>query len=407
MQFTEILDQKIDQALDIVESRNAEPTPDADKEGVVESPAPEAPVEPLTDKVAEAEEAKLVTKEKAPERQHPNPARRSKDGKFTKAAESAEAVTPQISDQVANTENTAPLTAIADAVPSDLPAFWSAEMRKAAEAVPKEFLESFKRHDEQREIQYRRSTAEAQRGKAIEARMYEGYAPEEVTRHRAELAANGIKDEVEELHRYRAYDRLIKSDVKGYAAHLLQINGIHPRELLQGDAQPSAPNNFDPTEITRQAEDAAKKTITDWETKQSQAQIAQELQGFKAGKDSFGQVRQPFFDAYEYQIASLVPAARQDYPNATRTELISHAYEAWMNHIRNLHGVAAPKAAPVVAPKTTEQRIADAQKAKAMSGRTSGSSVNGTVAERPRLKGKNFSEQFDSAYEIATSGRAN
>jgi len=329
----------------------------------------------------------------------------------TKAAKAAPAVDPaeQISVQQANEVQSEAVEqeaeASQDAPPIEAPPFWTAEEKEAFAKGDVGAIRQIVLNKEQQRVEWsNRIAAESEKGRNFQNRLYADFEnnPEKIAKHKARMTVNGIKDEIEELHRYRAWDYNLQSDPIKHFTHLMRSSGITPEDLTQafyggGESAPSAEQYEDP--IARQAlerAEKAEKAIEEWKTQQSMQVVNQELENFKSGTDSLGQVRRNFVDMYEPQIANALQAIQRVNPQMSKQEALNNAYEYVVGEVRKMFGMNTNTVKPVAKPAT-----ANAQKARAAASSVTGSPASGVMAPRPRLKGNNFSEIADNAIDNA------
>lgn len=373
-----------DRAFDAAEAKLA-----ASQEEVIQESSP-------SDDVAPSEDIQeTVALKTAVDKQSPTPKKdraRGEGGKFAKAAEPK-----PVSDHVANEANVeavqedAPETE--SAPPIDVPQFWPDDLKAAAAEVPKALLERFVKHDTQREEWARRTATEAERGKAIEKRLYEGFEP-----RRIEALKNGVKDPLAELDRYRDWDEIFKSDPKAALADLMAKNGLTPHDFFEDQNQQAQyPQDQYVQQALAEAREA-KRIAEEWKTQveeqkkqQETTQLQSVVKSFKEGKDSTGNVRKPFAEMYAPQIDEAAQHFRNAKPDMPLSDVLNHAYEFVLGEVRKVHGMTATQAKP------QEQAIAQAKKASAAAGSVRGAPATGVAASRPRAK--TVDEAYDRAEE--------
>jgi hypothetical protein len=384
--------EMLDRALDAAEARLSEETPVPDETEVEDNP--EVPDEteenssPSEKEVVEAEEVKQFTKkEAAPEKQ----------GKPTKGQKQAKQ--KDLSGQDANVE-----VVEAEPPPIDLPTFWPAELKAAAAKAPRDVVDLFAKHDAQRAQWANRIAAESERGRAIEKRANEIFEP-----RKAELLANKIKDPFDAVEYLLGWDEVFKKDPMLGISDLMRKNGLTPYDFIedgrgaypQGGAQYEDPRV---EEALREAKEA-KESLQKWQEDQQTKSMASEIESFKDEKDSSGQVRRPFAEAYAPQISQAVEAIQRLNPQMSLKEALSHGYDYVLDESRKMFGVNGKvNGAPA---KDPNQAIAAAKKAKAAASSIKGSPSSEATSPRPRLKGKNFNEMIDSALDNAFSALDN
>jgi hypothetical protein len=382
----EFLDRAIDNAIDSLSEK-----------GVVDSsPEPEraSPVDDAEESALETEHVEK-TRGKA----------RDESGKFTKSKPEAletEGEPEQTSDQAADVEsNEAPAQEEAPSqgneAPIEPPVFWSADRKQLFAKADPELRRAIVDYEAQRNEYVNRIAADASVGKQFRERLYSDMeSPDQVQAHKAELRVQGVKDEIEELHRYRAWDRIIKTDPLLHCAAILKRNNYTPYDLLQdqGSQQPEAPPTDPRVEQALAAAEEARNELR----AQKQAAAQSYLQEFANGKDSRGNVRSTYFEMYRPQIVQAMSEIRNVAPHLSEGDALNHAYEFVVGEVSKLHGIQSTTQAHA---KPTETKIAEAKKAKAAASSVSGAPATGVPTPRPRLKGKNFDEKLDNALDLA------
>lgn len=313
----------------------------------------------------------------------------------------------EITDQEANVETDEEIADESPIEPIRPPAFWTAERKKLFEEAPRSLQEVIAARE--LELQQQISRAASKTNGVDEKRFFEDFeTPEAANLHRAKLKAQGINDSIGELHRYRAWDRVLEADPHAVIADLMRKNGYTPNDFYENAYEVQEPNQYkDPrVEDAIKRAEAAENLVKEYTTKQENAQRQTWFNSFKEGVDSEGDTRKDFCELYAFQIQNEVVKAQAQYPMATEAELVNHAYEIVKQGVRAFHGIQPKTQAPVKPQLTKEERIAQARKASQAASNSVGGPNTGTVSQKTSLKGKNFSEKFDSAYDIAEA-RAN
>jgi hypothetical protein len=362
-----------------------------------------------------ATEKALLDKANEGKKKPATPAKDDK-GKFTKVkhfeaaktAKAPKAVAPaveeeQISDdQVVDVEpNEAAAEETPAVAPVNAPTFWSAEEKALFSKAPAQLQQIIAAKDLAYQQHVSRVTNEASRGKDMEKRIYADLeTPEAIERHRNELALNGIKDPIDELHRYRAWDRLLKSDVKAGLSDLMRKNGLSPYDFMDESGQYQ---EVDPR-VDQAARDAAeaKQALADMRaenTAREENAFRMEVESFTNGVDSNNQPRRAFAKMYAPQIAQTAGIIEKQWPSLSRQEILHHAYEYTMAEIRKSFGVSNVVQAPAT-PKQPEQVIAAAKKAQAAASSVTGAPST-TITAKKALKGDTFNQKLESAMDNA------
>lgn len=385
----------IDRAMDAAEATIAESSVVEE----VSTPEPTESTTPTEDIVETVETQKAL--EKNQEEKEPKEVKvdRAKDGKFVKSqkfdkagkriTESAE---PK-QDLVQNVETQEPVTQADQTI--EAPMFWSAEDKANFTKATPEVRKAVLRYEEQRNKWGQQLQRDAERGKSYQARLYEGYEPQQVQQHQAELKLNGIRDEVEELHRYRAWDKIFKSDPSRAISDLMKKNGLTPQAFIEGEENQEYvdPRIEQAISEAQAAKAQAEEIKASFEAQKNEA-FKTQIDSFKSGKDSQGNTRKAFAEMYAPQISQAYDAIQGSQPMLME-QALHHAYEYVLDNARKQFGVGPAIAA--VAPKAKEQVIAQAKKAQAASNSISGAPKSGISMSRP--KAKTIDEALDRAEE--------
>ena len=391
----------IERAMDAAEASMAEtsasevvPTETADTEG-------------KTEDLVETVETKKAL-EKSEETKDPETPKieRAKDGKFTKSAKFDKAgkrIQPQqdFKTNNANVVDTEAQITLSEPVAIEPPTFWSSEDKaNFAKATP-EVRKAVLRYEEQRNKYVSQLQRDAERGKTYETKLYEGYDPKDIASHKAELRLNGVRDEVEELHRYRAWDKIFKSDPKRAISALMQKNGINAQALSEDEQNQEYidPRIEQAMQEAQAAKMQAEELKASFEAQKDEA-FRGSVDSFKAGKDSQGNTRKAFAEMYAPQISQVYDAIQAQNP-MPMNQALNHAYEHVLKIAREQFGVKASLGQ--IAPKATEEVMALAKKAKAASSSISGAPKNSVGISRP--KAKTIDEALDRAEEQVYGGR--
>jgi hypothetical protein len=315
--------------------------------------------------------------------------------------EKVEQAKEPVLDQVAETETTdQPGPQIASEPEIAAPVFWSNEQKALwTEATP-----ALKQVIAARELQLQqhisRFANQAKKAETYEQRFYSDFeTPEAAERHKAELRLQGLKDPIDELHRARDWDRLFKADPATAIYDLAAKNNLQIQ--IMGEAQESfTQESNDPRYQKLESKLTQLETEREQEREQAkQAQLAQEVNTFKQGTDETGQPIAPFAAMYAPQIdqayQQIMAIAEEQGNFLSVIEGLKHAYSYVKAEVEKIHGKpTAPKA------KDPQKEIEQAKRAQAAATSTSGAPTSG-VNSKPRLKGNDFNEKIESAFDIA------
>lgn len=288
----------------------------------------------------------------------------------------------------------------------DAPAFWSAEEKAAFAKADPALRDIIKRRELAAQQHISRLNNEAKNGKGYEQRFYSDFeSPEAANLHKAKLYAQGINDPIAELHRYRAWDKVLTSDPHAVISDLMRKNGFTPYDFTN-EANYEPENQYqDPRvdEALRRAE-AAEKAFQDFKAQQDQAKLAEVVNTYKSGKFDDGQPRERFMAIYAPQIdqAFMALGKNPNYQHLNDADRLHHATEYVRGQVNELHGIKSgvKKELPQ---KTREQIIQESKKAQAAASATTGAPNTASISasKRPRLRGKTDGERVGSAIDIA------
>lgn len=383
----EMLDRALDAAEEKLAAQESENTPQ------------EAPAEAAKPDVVE----EAIVAQKIQETQKAQSGR-DKSGKFTpKAAKSpveqAKEVAAEVAPEPIQSDQEADVEQVeAPVVESiDPPTFWSAEHKALFAKAPADVQKAIVQYEAQRNEFANRKAAEAERGKYIEKRVSEVFKPYEL-----KLKANGVKDPLEAAERLLAWNEMFEKDPRTAISELMHRNGLSPNDFIGDEAEQAAkdPRVDELQQHIEEQKRAFEEYKASIEQQQSERAILSEVEAFKQGKDSTGQVRKPFAEMYAPQISQALNAIYDQYPQLSLTEALNHAYEYVAAEVKKLSGVTAPAPKPAV---SQEQIIANAQKAKGAVSSVSGAPKNGAAPVRPRAK--SIDEALDRAEEVVYGGR--
>lgn len=317
-----------------------------------------------------------------------------------------ESETETDTDQVANVESSTseeqPQAAQTEQI--EPPAFWTAERKALFSKAPPELKKAIAEEALRQQQHMSRLANESQRGKQWESRVNSDFqSKEEFEAHRAQLRLQGVQDEVAELHRYRDWNRLMKSDPITAVRGLIDQFQITPDELNSGalsDEQERYAN--DPRvdaviEELRQEREAREQA----ERQREHQSLASQINTWKSGSDKFGKPRAEFSALYAPQIDSewqqILNEAAQSGIQLSLEESLNHAYERVQGRIFKAHGInpSAPKQ------PTPEQRAAQVAKVQSAVTRASGAPRSDVITKKPRKQYKNDKERVEAAMKRA------
>lgn len=379
----DMLDSALDRAEASLSSRETEveaPEPEESRESVVE--------EQQEDIIA----AKTLEKERDERGKYTKKA--AKKGKVDETPE-AEEISDHIADQDVNEAPEQGETPQVEAL-IDAPRFWSAEKKALFAKVPRD-LQQVIAEETQRVYEWgNRVARESESGKATEKWAEEAFKPYET-----KLRMQGV-DWKGAATRLLAWNDIFEQDPKMGIVDLMRKNGLTPHDLLEEDAESAQYQEYqDPRvdDLARQ-NDELRQQFQSWQENLETQRLSQEVEAFKDGKDSTGQVRRPFATMYAGQISNAAREIQNQRPGMPLSEALTHAYEYVVGEARKMFGVSA-SVSPTPKPANREQIIANAKKAQAAASSVTGAPTTELANKRSRLKGKNFNEKLESALDIA------
>lgn len=370
----DMLDSAIDEAMVEVEKRSKSDEPQASAEDVP-TPDESESTEPATE-TNEAEE------------------------KETSLDQEASAET---------TQDSAPETEAIEESKVDAPAFWSADEKAEFAKASPALREIIAKRELAAQQHISRLTNEARNGKGYESRFYADFeSPEQIQLHKSKLAAAGISDPVAELHRYRAWDRVLESNPTAAIARLMKQNGLTPYDFTEEGAYQRENDQLNDPRVDEaiQRAEAAEARIKEFEEKQEQQRFSGIVNAYKSGTFSDGKPRAQFMAVYAPQITQAYESLSKlpDYQHLDEASRLHYATEYVRSQVNNLHGVSSEAPKKMEPPKKTrEQIIEESKKAAAAATSTVGAPATGTPVneKRSRLKGKTDRERIGSAIDLA------
>jgi hypothetical protein len=271
----------------------------------------------------------------------------------------------------------------------EIPGMWDPKEKQVLAKAPREVQELIARREAQRAEWDRKQAREVEPAKAFLNKAQELFEPQ-----RLRFQSNGVRDPLDAIGRLFAWNEIFENDPKLGILDLMQKNGLTPQDLLQDESyQQSSDPRLDEAYQRLQAHEDTVRTLQEKLEAQETAQGVAAIEAFKSGKDSFGNTRANFFDAYKPQISEAFKEISRLQPDMPETERLHHAYEAILHWTRDLHGVSAAQPRMVAT---------DVNKARAAAKLVSGAPKNGVqVAPRPKAKGKDFDEKLLNAIDAS------
>lgn len=361
----------------------------------------------LLDNALDAAEEKLTAKVEAEPVVEKEPVKEVPEPEETKESASEE---EQISDQEASVEVTDPdPTPDSPAVETvSAPAYWTAKTKALFSSASPELQKALTEEATRQQQHMGRLANETQRAKSWETRVNSDFQNKEaLDTHRATLKLLGVNDEIEELHRYRAWNSVIKSDPLSAVRSLIVQHGITPDELSgesfsedqnQGAIDPRVDEIASELKRFREEQEQSKKS-------QQDAYFANQVNTWKSGNDSYGKPRAEFSSLYAPQIDSewqqVLQEAGQSGAQMSLEDSLNEAFSRVQSRIYKAHGInpVAPK------PPTKEQIIANASKVQAAVTKATGAPRSDVVTQRPKKKYKNDKEWVEAAMQRAEEKR--
>lgn len=288
------------------------------------------------------------------------------------------------------------------------PAFWSAKQKEVFLKLPPEAQQVIADRELEQTRALSRLGNEAGKAKDYDKRFYADFeTPEAAQNHRNMLAAQGVTDPIAELHRYRAWDRVLNSDPRTAIAALMQRNGLTPQHFTDEDFQEQEERANPHVDELRAEIEALKQAREQEKIQQEDAVRRQSVNAWKEGKDSFGVSRKSFAEKYSFQVSQEFEKVMAERPGTDMLEALTEAYENAKRDVYGYHGL--PLGHEASKQKTPEEIVAENKKRQAASFPTTGAPKKTQAHEKPRLKGKNDSEKIgnavDRAFDRVEAGR--
>lgn len=281
------------------------------------------------------------------------------------------------------------------------PAFWSAKQKEVFSKLPPEAQQVIADRELEQTRQLSRLGNEAGRAKDYEKRFYSDFErPEDAQKHRDMLAVEGVSDPISELHRYRAWDRVLNSDPRLAIAALMQRNGLTPQHFTDEDFQEQETESHPQVEELRAEINALKQSREQEKAQGERAYTQQRVNAWKNEKDSFGVSRASFAEKYSFQVSQEFDRIMAERPETEMIEALSEAYDNAKRDVYGFHGLPLGQEASRAA-KTPEEIVAENKKRQAASFSTTGAPKKVQAHEKPRLKGRNDSEKVGNAVDRA------
>lgn len=369
-----------DDVQEILETDDAEVSLDKN-----EGEKPSDPEEGATEKEAKGPAKKAAKADKVSAERE-----RDENGRFKEKEK-------DLNDQEASAEEVVqePQVEVPVEVPAiEPPAFWSTERKALFAKAPPELQQVIAQRELELQQLVSRTANEANGAKEFQKRLYSdlGNDPQKIQLHKAELQLNGIRDEVEELHNYRAWNQIFKSDVKSGILDLMYKNGLSVEDLTSETQNYQHNSSVAAVEQAKAEAQKVREELENFKKSQEETQLRTEVEYFKSGKDSRGQTRKAFAEMYAPQISMAVDAIAQANPGMSRMDALNHAYEFTLQEVTKLFPNV--NTASIQQPKSNG---VSPQKAKAAASSVTGAPSNGVPATR--TKAKSIDEALDRAEE--------
>lgn len=318
------------------------------------------------------------------------------EAKEVEKVEPAATKAPEVEDlENPEAEPTAEAAPIAETPPVveqaiEPPSFWSADRKAIFAKAPKEVQQAVAEYEAKRTEWANRIASESERGKAVEKRAQEVFAP-----YVEKLKEGGLQDPFEAAKQLLEWNDSFEKDPLTSIVRLMQENGISPQDLFNGYQQ-QPQYSQDPRVEQALAEAKAAKELAEQQrnfiAQQQQKQFMGEVERFKNEKDSAGNVRKSFAEMYAPQISMRAEAIQRE-TGAQLYDSLTQAYEEVLGQARKAFGVSAQHSPEVV--------VAQAKKAHAAASSVVGAPANGVATKRP--KALTIDEALDRAEERLAS----
>lgn len=306
----------------------------------------------------------------------------------------------QISDEEANVQAptvTEVATQVAPTVTA--PTSLSPKLQSLFSTASPELKAALVEEETRRQQVMGRLANDTQRAKSWETRVNSDFQkPEDLQTHRATLKLQGLNDEVDELHRYRAWNTVFKTDPLSAVHKLMADNGItlehlngesfseHQQQVASDPRLDDVVNKFETFQKQQEKEKADRE----------EAYLTSQVNTWKSGIDKYGKPRSDFASLYAPQIDNewrqVLTQAQEIGEQLSLEQSLDRAFDNVQSKIYKAHGInpASPK-------PTKEQIVAVAAKTQAAVTKASGAPRTDVIAQRPKKKYKNDKEWVEAA----------
>ncbi len=323
---------------------------------------------------------------------------------------SEDAPKEQISDQEPSEEVSEEPTEVVEQSSLPAPAHWTAKTKALFSKAPPELQQALVEEAKLQQQHMGRLGNETNRAKQWETRVNSNFgSPEDLNKHRAIMRANGVTDEVEELHRYRAWNEVLSQDPLTAVRTWIVQHGITPEELNGesfGDENQGSSVNQDPRidELSSKFEQLEKEK-QESVRRSEEEKFAGVVNTWKSGNDRYGKPRSEFSKLYAPQIdqrwQEVLRQAAEVGEELTIDESLNRAFNDVQDSIYKAHGIN-----PIVQKQQSkEELIAKSKKLNAIASKASGAPRTDVIAQKPKKTYKNDKEWVEAAMQRA-EGRA-
>lgn len=310
----------------------------------------------------------------------------------------------QLTDEtaIAETSDQSPSEQLAETV--EAPAILSAETKALWSKVPAEVQKALAADALRTQQQLSRLANESQRAKAWENRVNSDFSTkEDLDLHRAKLRANGMQDEVAELHNYRAWSKILAADPLTAVREIIVKHGITPEELNEGPLSEDQERFINDPRIDEIVNDF--RSLKEQQEQERKAREAAEtatmVNNWKASTDKYGKPKADFASLYAPQIDQefqrIISEAGQMGIQKSMPEFLDEAFYTVQDRIFKAHGINPTKPAT----KTPEQIAADTAKAQAAATKASGAPRTDVITKRPKKEYRNEKEWVNDIIDKA------
>lgn len=255
------------------------------------------------------------------------------------------------------------------------PQFWAAEDKAHFSTLSPEAKKAVLKYEQMRNQYVNRLGGEIANAKKEYAGIEEAFAPV-----KDQMARHGLTP-ASAAKRMMAWQTQIEKDPVPVLREFINSWGLKPEDLIQQDGEQVDPRLEELIQKQAQQDEIIRRLEQEKED-QLRGSLDQQVTFFKTEKDQNGNLKRPYVNFFEPQIAAVAKQLRSMYPQANNLQVLQASYDYVMQqHQQHI----APQAQPSVNPQQQQiQAIKEkTQKAKLAGSSISGSPGSGSVKAKP------------------------